>query len=54
MKPGLLQPAALVRVSDDATTTICEPARALDVVHRVPVLVVGKSTCRSRLAAPGR
>jgi FAD dependent oxidoreductase len=34
-------PATLVRVSDDAAMTIREPARAIDVVHRVPVLVVG-------------
>jgi glycine/D-amino acid oxidase-like deaminating enzyme len=30
-----------VRVTDDAALTIYEPARAVDVVHRVPVLVVG-------------
>jgi hypothetical protein len=30
-----------VRVTDDTTITIYEPARAVDVVHRVPVLVVG-------------
>src|SRR5215472_12389072 len=34
-------PATLVRVTDDAAITIHEPARAVDVVHRVPVLVVG-------------
>jgi cation diffusion facilitator CzcD-associated flavoprotein CzcO len=28
-------------VTDDVTITIYEPARAVDVVHRVPVLVVG-------------
>jgi hypothetical protein len=41
MKPGLLQPATLVRVSDDATLTIRGSARAIEVVHRVPVLVGG-------------
>jgi hypothetical protein len=35
MQPGLLQPATLVRVSDDAAMTIREPARAVKVVHRV-------------------
>lgn len=34
MKPGLLQPT-LVRVSDDAATTIRELTRAVKVVHRV-------------------
>jgi ribulose 1,5-bisphosphate synthetase/thiazole synthase len=34
-------PATLVPVTDDAILTIYEPARAVDVVHRVPVLVVG-------------
>jgi flavin-dependent dehydrogenase len=34
-------PATLVRVTNDAAITIREPARAIDVVHRVPVLVVG-------------
>jgi NADPH-dependent 2,4-dienoyl-CoA reductase/sulfur reductase-like enzyme len=34
-------PATLVRVTDDVPMTIYEPARAVDVVHRVPVLVVG-------------
>ena len=31
MKPGLLQPATLVRVGDDATLTVCEPARTTPV-----------------------
>ena len=34
-------PATLVRVTDDVTLAIYEPPRAVDVVHRVPVLVVG-------------
>ena len=34
-------PATLVRVTDNAALTVYEPARAVDVVHRVPVLVVG-------------
>jgi FAD dependent oxidoreductase len=34
-------PAALARVTDEAAVTIYEPARAVDVAHRVPVLVVG-------------
>jgi FAD dependent oxidoreductase len=39
--PGTFGPATLVRVSDDVPIAIYEPARAVDVVHRVPVLVVG-------------
>jgi FAD dependent oxidoreductase len=39
--PGAGRNATMVRVTDDATITIYEPARAVDVVHRVPVLVVG-------------
>jgi len=35
MQPGLLQPATLVRASDDAAMTIRELARAVKVVHRV-------------------
>ena len=34
-------PATLVRVIGDLPVTIREPARAVEVVHRVPVLVVG-------------
>jgi NADPH-dependent 2,4-dienoyl-CoA reductase/sulfur reductase-like enzyme len=38
---GMLASATLVCVTDDVTMTIYEPARAVKVVHRVPVLVVG-------------
>ena len=41
LRPGRRPPATLVRVSNSAALTIVEPARTVEVVHRVPVLVVG-------------
>jgi hypothetical protein len=43
-------PATLVRVTAEATLSVNEPVRAVEVVHRVPVLVVGggRHSARSR------